>query len=139
MRGAALAVMALELAACSPAIATEDAANEVAAAPAAEVVAVTPAELSALLDQGNIRLIDVRTYEEVAQGMIAGAEHIPLDRFDPATLDRSDGREVVLYCWSGRRSGIAAEKLAAETGEPVRHLEGGILAWEAADLPVAAR
>ena len=48
----------------------------------------------------------------------------------------SDGREVVLYCRSGRRSAMAGEKLAAVTGEPVEHLEGGMLAWEAAGQPV---
>lgn len=109
---------------------------EVAPAPAAPTP-LSPEELAAKIKAGNVRLIDVRTDEEVAQGMIPGAEHIPLDRFDPAKLNLSDGREVVLYCRSGRRSAIAGEKLAAVTGEPVEHLEGGLLAWEAAGQPVA--
>ncbi len=82
---------------------------------------------------GNVRLIDVRTAEEVAEGMIPGAEHIPLDDFDPAKLDPSDSREIIIYCRSGRRSQIAAERLAAHSGEPVLHLAGGINAWIAAD------
>ncbi len=102
----------------------------------APLVTLTPEELAARLAEGNVRLIDVRTDEEVAEGVIPGAEHIPLDRFDPATLGPDDGREVVLYCRSDRRSGVAGEKLAAATGEPATHLEGGILAWEAAGLPV---
>ena len=109
----------------------------VPAAPAAPLVALTPEELAAKLAEGNIRLIDVRTDAEVAEGTIPGAEHIPLDRFDPAALDLSDGREVVLYCRSGRRSAMAGEELAAHTGAPVEHLDGGILAWEAAGQPVA--
>ncbi len=108
---------------------------EVASAPAAPVP-LTPTELAAKIKAGNVRLIDVRTDEEVAQGIIPGAEHIALDRFDPAKLDLSDGREVVLYCRSGRRSAIAGEKLAAVTGQAAEHLEGGILAWEAAGQPV---
>ena len=100
------------------------------------LITLTPEELAAKLAEGNVRLIDVRTDEEVAEGVIPGAEHIPLDRFDPAMLGPDDGREVVLYCRSDRRSGIAAEKLAAATGEAATHLEGGILAWEAAGLPV---
>lgn len=111
--------------------------GEAEAAPASSALApLSPAELAARIEAGNIRLIDVRTDEEVAQGMIPGAEHIALDRFDPAKLDLSDGREVVLYCRSGRRSAIAGEKLAAVTGAPVEHLEGGMLAWEAAGQPV---
>ena len=96
------------------------------------LIEITPEQLRTKLDAGNIRLIDVRTDEEVAEGMIPGAEHIALDDFDPASLDLSDGREVVLYCRSDRRSGIAGEKLAAFTGKPVEHLDGGIIAWEAA-------
>jgi len=113
-------------------------AAEEAVAPAAAkpLVALTPEELAAKIKAGNIRLIDVRTDEEVAQGTIPGAEHIALDKFDPAQLDLSDGREVVLYCRSGRRSAIAGEKLAEATGKPAEHLEGGMLAWEAAGQPV---
>lgn len=113
-----------------------------AAAPApspAPLVEVTPAQLAARLAEGNVRLIDVRTAAEVAEGTIPGAEHIPLDQFDPAKLDLSDGREVVLYCRSGRRSEIAGEKLAAATGKPAEHLAGGILAWEQAGEPIAPR
>lgn len=106
---------------------------------AGPLVEITAEDLAARLAAGTVRLIDVRTDEEVAQGMIPGAEHIPLDRFDPAALGPSDGREVVLYCRSGRRSAIAGEKLAATTGEPVEHLGGGILAWEEAGQPLEPR
>jgi rhodanese-related sulfurtransferase len=109
-------------------------AGEAEAPPA--LLPLSPEELAAKIKAGNVRVIDVRTDEEVAGGMIPGAEHIALDRFDPAKLDLSDGREVVLYCRSGRRSGIAGEKLAAATGAPVEHLEGGMLAWQAAGQPV---
>jgi rhodanese-related sulfurtransferase len=109
--------------------------GEVEAAPA-PLVPLSPEELAAKIKAGNVRLIDVRTDAEVAEGTIPGAEHIALDAFDPANLDLSDGREVVLYCRSGRRSAIAGEKLAAVTGVPVEHLEGGIIAWEAAGQPV---
>lgn len=112
--------------------------DEAAAAPDASppLVTLTPEELAARIAAGNIRLIDVRTDAEVAEGIIPGAEHIPLDRFDANALGPDDGREVVLYCRSDRRSGIAAARLAEATGEPATHLEGGILAWEAAGQPV---
>lgn len=95
-------------------------------------------QLRAKLEAGNVRLIDVRTAEEVAEGFIPGAEHIALVTFDPEALDLSDGREVVLYCRSGRRSGIAAERLSNHTGEPAQHLAGGILAWREAGQPVSS-
>ena len=113
--------------------------DDVAALPAASpapLITLTPDELAARMAAGNVRLIDVRTDAEVADGVIPGAEHIPLDQFDPAALDLSDGRDVVLYCRSDRRSAVAGAKLAETTGEPATHLEGGILAWEAAGQPV---
>ena len=127
----------LALAACGAATATEDKAEMSEAASAASVALLSTAELSSLLEDGNVRLIDVRRDDEVAQGMIPGAEHIMLDDFDPAALDLSDGREVVLYCRSGRRSGIAADRLAQHTGKIARHLDGGIIAWQDAELPIA--
>lgn len=116
-----------------------DAALDTRNAEPAAVIGLAPEELAARLREGGIRLIDVRTDAEVAEGAIPGAEHIPLDRFDPAALDLSDGREVVLYCRSGNRSGVAGEKLAAVTGEPTLHLEGGIIAWEAAGQAIEKR
>ena len=80
---------------------------------------------------GDIMLVDVRTAEEVAEGMIAGAVHIPLDEFAPGPdlLAQADGREIVLYCRSGRRSGIAGQALSTYLDKPVSHLAGGIIAW----------
>lgn len=101
-----------------------------------DIVEIDAKALAEKLAEGNVRLIDVRTDEEVAEGIIPGAEHVALDRFDPALLDLSDGREVVLYCRSGRRSAIAAEALAAHIGEPVEHLDGGILGWQEAGEPI---
>src|SRR3546814_9802033 len=86
-----IAALALALAACG------------APVDPAKVQAVEAVQLSSQLEQENIRLIDVRSDEEVASGMIPGAEHIPIDQFDPARLDLSAGRAVVFYCHSGRR------------------------------------
>lgn len=108
------------------------AAKDMAPTEAVRVIDLSAEDLRNSLAKGNLRLIDVRTTEELAEGMIPGAEHIALDDFDPAELDVGDGREVILYCRSGRRSGIAAERLAQHTGKAARHLAGGIIAWREA-------
>ena len=77
--------------------------GEAAVAPP-KIVEISPESLWAQIEAGKVRVIDVRTREEAVSGVIPEAEHIPLDRFDPAKLDLSDGRKVVLYCRSGRRS-----------------------------------
>ena len=101
-----------------------------------QVIDLTVEQLRAKIDSGDIRLIDVRREDEVAQGVIPGAEHIALDSFDPEQLDLSDGREIVIYCRSGRRSRIAGERLAEFIGEPAQHLAGGINAWVEAGEPL---
>ena len=108
----------------------ELAAAATAEAAAAPVRELTPDEVAQALASGSIRLIDIRTDEEIADGgTIPGAQHIPMDRLDASMLDSSDGREVVLYCRSGARSLATATRLAGETGKPVTHMPGGILAW----------
>lgn len=52
-------------------------------------------------------LIVVRTAEEFRKGHIPGAINIPLDQIDQA--DIASGSH--LYCRSGRRSGIARDRL----------------------------
>ncbi len=145
-----LAVLAVAISACAPSgegEAVQPAADaligfELASAKAAtstapdQIIGLDTAQLAALLERGNVRLIDVRTADEVAQGMIAGTEHIAMDAFDPADLDPADERAIVLYCRSGRRSQIVGEKLAEYRGEPTMHLSGGILAWEADGYPI---
>lgn len=106
------------------------------AEPNGPVINLTLDDLLAAQEDGDIRLIDVRTDEEVAQGMIPGAQHIALSDLTPASLDLSDGREVVFYCHSGYRSANAATRLSMVTGEPVRHFGGGIVAWQEAGQPM---
>ncbi len=107
------------------------------AEPSGPVINLTLDDLLAAQDAGDIRLIDVRTDEEVAQGMIPGAQHIALNDLAPSSMDLSDGREVVFYCHSGFRSANAATRLSMVTGEPVRHFEGGIVAWQEAGQPLS--
>lgn len=134
---APLAVVALGLlAACGGAASADRGPSDPAEREAPRVTTITAAALADRLAAGRIMLIDVRTPREYAEGHLKGAINVPLDTFDPARLPEAGSREIVLYCRSDRRSGLAAEKLAGGTGKLAVHLEGGILAWEAAQLPV---
>ncbi|MEM6828198.1 MAG: rhodanese-like domain-containing protein [Pseudomonadota bacterium] len=97
---------------------------------------LSPAEVASLIETGDVRVIDVRTDEEVAQGVLPGAEHIAMSEFDPAAVATSDSRPILLYCRSGRRSRVVGEALVEHTGEPAQHLDGGILAWAEAGYPI---
>lgn len=58
-------------------------------------------------------LVDVRSVEEFSSGHVAGAINIPHDAVKNRFKEFGDNpeREVVLYCRSGRRSGVALEEL----------------------------
>lgn len=84
------------------------------------------------------QLLDVRTKEEWDEGHLKGATLVPVteDGFlDKAKATLDPKKEVVVYCKSGGRSAMAAEKLRA-AGFTVHDLAGGITAWKAAGKPV---
>lgn len=107
-------------------------------APQGAVVETLPAaELASLMAAGKVVLIDVRTPKEYESGRLAGALNAPVGSFDAASIPRDPTRETILYCRSSGRSKRAADMLAAQWNSKVRHLEGGIIAWNAAELPVS--
>jgi rhodanese-related sulfurtransferase len=92
---------------------------------------LTPEQVKALLEAGEIVLVDVREpHENVAERIPGGALN-PLQSFDPGAQP-DEGKRVVYYCRSGRRS-VTASLLAQDAGQPHdAHMAGGILAWKAA-------
>jgi rhodanese-related sulfurtransferase len=81
---------------------------------------------------GKVRLIDVRTPAEHGEIHIEGSDLMPLDRLAPEQVRGP----VVLVCRSGKRAEQARQKLAAAGCQDLAVLEGGVLAWERAGLPV---
>lgn len=84
-------------------------------------------------------ILDTRTPEEFAAGHIPGARLVPHDALDAhlAALAPYREREIVLYCRSGRRSGLVEAALRAQGFSRLTQLEGSWLAWDAARLPRA--
>ncbi len=91
---------------------------------------ITPTELQSKLESGEqVNLIDVRETEEVAAGMIPGAEHIPLGLIEFKHQDLDKSKEYIMICRSGNRSGQACHFLE-EQGYKVTNMSGGMLEWE---------
>ncbi|WEK52896.1 MAG: rhodanese-like domain-containing protein [Candidatus Cohnella colombiensis] len=94
----------------------------------------TVEELKARLDKGeHIHLIDVREDEEVAQGMIPGAIHLPLGQIPDRLAEIPKEEEVIIICRSGVRSDNACQYLSSLGYTGTVNLVGGMLAW--AHLP----
>ena len=100
---------------------------------------LNPTEFKNSLGKKNTVLIDVRTPEEFSEGYIAGAI---LVNFEDSSFVNTmistvpKDADVLLYCRSGRRSGIAKAQLLKLGYQKVAHLEGGILAWMAENFPL---
>lgn len=95
-----------------------------------------PKDVAALLDAGEITLIDVREQSEYDAAHIKGAVLCPLSQFDPHALPNPQAKRIVLHCGIGGRSAKAVAACQAAGVDVDSHLKGGIQAWVAAGLPV---
>ena len=96
---------------------------------------IQPAELISLLATGCC-LVDVREPVEHAEESIGGATLIPLSDLGQRSHEIDPSKPLVVMCRSGKRGSEAVKRLQALGISGGRNLEGGILAWKAAGLPV---
>ena len=90
------------------------------------------------LTKGDVLLIDVRNADEVAAQSydVKNLINIPLDSIE-SELDRiPKDKQVILVCRSGKRSGTAFDLLKEKGYTNIATMEGGMLAWEEAGLPI---
>lgn len=111
----------------------------VAAAASAALPAVDVKQVSARQSSGAL-LIDVREADEYAQGHAPGSTLIPLGQLAQRLQEiaRYKDKPVVLICHSGRRSAQALKLLEGAGFSAAANVEGGMIAWQQAGLPVIA-
>ena len=86
----------------------------------------------------DVVLLDVRTAEEYNDGHIQNAINIDVKQdgfIEEAKSTLPTDKTIAVYCRSGKRSAKAAGVLAKE-GFKIVNLEGGIMAWKNAGMPV---
>ena len=86
-------------------------------------------------------ILDIRAAAEYKNGYIKGAKNTPLAELT-AKVDSYNSykdKPVLIYCNSGN-SATAALKLLKKAGfEKINNLEGGIIAWKEANLPLVKK
>ena len=97
---------------------------------------IHPVTLKKWLEMESVILVDVREGVEFAGERIQGATRVSLSNFDPQKIPVDEGKKLVLYCQTGKRSAQAAQKLFAASFNEVTNLEGGLNAWKEAGYPI---
>jgi rhodanese-related sulfurtransferase len=83
-----------------------------------------------MVKSGDVCVVDVRTAEEVAEGAIPGAIHVPVEEIEERYREiPNDGRPTLVYCAGGVRSVYACEFLTSEGYTNLFNLEGGMMTW----------
>lgn len=102
------------------------------------VTSVDANQFENAIHANNVQLLDVRSANEYAEGHIAHAANIDAlqnDFLAKAQRSLNKKKPAYVYCRSGKRSMMAANKLA-KAGYKVINLRGGIMEWTDAGKPV---
>jgi rhodanese-related sulfurtransferase len=97
---------------------------------------ISAPELHAMLENKDFVFVNVHIPYE---GEIANTNlSIPFNQIDQNLdqLPQDKNAQIVLYCRSGRMSGIAAETLVGLGYTNIWNLKGGMVAWEEAGFPL---
>ncbi|MDI1252406.1 rhodanese-like domain-containing protein [Thermomonas sp.] len=102
---------------------------------------IGPAQLTALINRDNALVVDLRPTADFDKGHIAGAKNVQMSQFDPENKQLAPARAlpVVLVCKAGETASTAAKRLRKAGFSHVSVLEGGVQAWQAADLPLVKK
>ena len=100
--------------------------------------ALRPAEVTRLINQENALVVDLRASTDYQKGHIAGAKNVQMAQFDPESKQLASAKAlpIVLVCQTGVTVDGAAKRLKKAGFERIHVLEGGITAWQQAELPL---
>jgi rhodanese-related sulfurtransferase len=101
--------------------------------------AISPAELTRLINREDALVVDVSALNDYEKGHIVGSKHVAMSQFDPESklLAKVKDLPVAVVCRTGMTAGNAAKRLVKAGFSKVYWLDGGIAAWQQAELPLA--
>jgi rhodanese-related sulfurtransferase len=105
---------------------------------ASGVVDLSPTEAVILINREHALVLDVRNPDEFSGGHIADARNIPLSELATrlGELEAAKDKPLLVNCQGGVRSASACAVLKKAGFGKLFNLDGGINAWNQANLPV---
>ena len=99
---------------------------------------VSPADAVRLISHEDAVVIDLRPDGEFRNGHIVNAVHVPIDQIEGrlGRLGKYRQKPVIAACRTGQQSATAVKRLRSEGFERVHRLQGGMMAWQSAELPL---
>lgn len=102
---------------------------------------ISPQSATELINREDAVVVDVRPISEFSSGHIINAINVPMNGLQKQikSLEKYRERPIILACRSGAQSSGAGKQLRKAGFEKVYNLQGGILAWQNANLPVSRK
>ena len=110
-------------------------AAKAAAKSKATIETISPQQAQKMIKTGA-KMVDVREPDEWQEAHVAGSTLIPLAEVKKAPKKAALAPKVLLLCRSGKRSTVAAAAMSELKNVKLFVVEGGIMAWQKAGLPV---
>jgi len=102
---------------------------------------LNPAAAVQLMNTEDVVVLDVREPSETAVGKISGAVQIPVGAVATriGELEKHKDKTLLVYCKTGARTGAACKDLSKNGFEKLYTLNGGLVAWQEAHLPISKK
>jgi rhodanese-related sulfurtransferase len=103
---------------------------------------VSPTSAIRLINNNDDTLIiDIRAAADYKKGHIKGAKNVQLSDFASSIKSYSEYRNkpILIYCNSGNSTRRAVKLLKNAGYEKINDLEGGIVAWKEANMPLSIK
>ncbi len=97
---------------------------------------LSPQGLVHQMNHNDVPVYDLRPIEAFREGHIVSATRVQKEEFDKEPLKKLNNKSFVLVCDSGTASTTLANHLKQKGFEQVMVLQGGMRAWQDADLPL---
>jgi len=100
---------------------------------------LAPTDFNKALSSGKYKLIDIRTIEEFNAGHIKNAEnadYYQTQQFSDFLDSLDKNAKYLIYCQSGRRSGLTLQLMKQKGFTNVNDLASGINSWKSSGLPL---